>query len=95
MLKYPLQGRGRAILFLHNEVVYEQNTSEQNPEYLALVRDYADTLLDHARDTYGSQHSPLIASALNRTTLKLPQGNTLAQLLAIPRKTWGIRSHDR
>jgi hypothetical protein len=60
-----------------------------------MVRDYADALLQNARDDYGTQYSPLIASTLNRRTLKQPQGQELKRLLAMPRKTWGIRPSDR
>jgi hypothetical protein len=70
-------------------------TAEQNPEYRLLVRDYADALLQNARDDYGTQYSPLIASTLNRKTLKRPHGQESKRLLAMPRKTWGIRPSDR
>lgn len=37
-------------------------------DYLELVRSYADAMIAHGRDTYGSQHSPLFASAMDRKT---------------------------
>jgi len=40
-------------------------------DYLKLVKAYADAMLEHGRDTYGSAHSPLIASTLDRHTLSL------------------------
>ncbi|MHC4477729.1 MAG: hypothetical protein ACYTEL_18955 [Planctomycetota bacterium] len=41
------------------------------PDYLRLVKRYADALLEHGRDTYGTVNSPLIASALDRKSLTL------------------------
>src|SRR5262245_50948643 len=38
--------------------------------YIALVYRYADTLLEHGRDTYGPQKTGLFLSALDRATLQ-------------------------
>jgi hypothetical protein len=65
------------------------------PDYLATVRGYIDAMLEHGRDTYGSKDSPLFASVLDRTTLKLLEGEDLARVERIPRSDWGIRPHDR
>jgi hypothetical protein len=35
-------------------------------DYLQMARDYADVMIAHGRDTYGSTHSPLFASAMER-----------------------------
>ncbi len=64
-------------------------------DYLKAVQAYADTMLEKARDTYGSEPSPLFASALNRETCAPFSGDALAAIENIPRETWGIRSHDR
>ena len=32
-------------------------------DYLKIVRDYADAMIDHGRDVYGKEHSPLFAEA--------------------------------
>ncbi|HUT30996.1 MAG TPA: hypothetical protein VMX13_14480 [Sedimentisphaerales bacterium] len=48
-----------------------RSAAEKQPDYLKLVRSYADALLEHGRDTYGEVKSPLIASALDRKTLTL------------------------
>ena len=40
--------------------------------YLAAVRDFADAMLRHGRDTYGPVRSPLFASALDLESLKIP-----------------------
>lgn len=54
--------------------------------YLELTRAYADAMIEHGRDTYGEMSSPLFASALDRTTLRLPE--TLPDIE-------GVRAHDR
>ncbi|MFP4058019.1 MAG: hypothetical protein ACLF0G_14215 [Candidatus Brocadiia bacterium] len=69
---------------------------ERDPgAYLATVRAYADALLEHGRDVYGSQHSPLFATTLDRQALRLFQGEALARIKSIPRRDWGIRPYDR
>lgn len=44
---------------------------QNGPDYLSLVRGYADTMITHARDTYESEYSPLFASGLSRDTHSL------------------------
>lgn len=39
-------------------------------DYMKLVRSYADAMITHGRDTYGTQHSPLFASAMDRKTFQ-------------------------
>ena len=55
------------------------------PDYLEIVKSYAQTLVENGRDTYGKKHSPLIAAALDRKSLKLGGARGIA----------GIRNHDR
>ena len=62
---------------------------------LSVVRAYADCLVEHGRDTYGAERSPLFAETLDRRTLKLLEGDALARVAAIPFEQWGIRPHDR
>lgn len=62
---------------------------------LAVVRAYADCLLEHGHDAYGAERSPLFAEALDRHTLKLLEGDALARVSAIPFDQWGIRPQDR
>ena len=57
------------------------------PDCLAVVRRYADTMIEHGRDTYGSQQSGLLLSALDRMTL--------APLTVRPAPPGGIRRGDR
>ncbi|MBN1341833.1 MAG: hypothetical protein JXQ73_04095 [Phycisphaerae bacterium] len=64
-------------------------------DYLKVVRAYADAMLDRGRDSYGTTHSPLFASTMDRPSLTLPTGDRLKQLQGIERGDWGIRSHDR
>lgn len=54
-------------------------------DYLQLVKDYADAMITHGRDTYGRSHSPLFASALNRQTM------SIGSFPEIP----GVRKGDR
>jgi len=64
-------------------------------DYLKIVRDYADALIEQGRDEYGAQHSPLFAEALDRRTGRLLEGDALQQVAALPFGKWGIRPHDR
>lgn len=57
----------------------------RRPAYLDLVKAYADAMIRDGRDTYGSERSPLFASALDRETLRL------GTFGGIP----GIRDSDR
>lgn len=67
----------------------------KHDEYLIHVEEYANALLEHGRDTYGKEYSPLIATTLIRGTLSLPEGDSLEALLSLHRESWGIRAHDR
>lgn len=55
--------------------------------FLAVVRGYADTMIERGRDTYGPRKSRLLLSALDRTTLGLLQVR--------PAPPGGIRRGDR
>jgi rhamnogalacturonyl hydrolase YesR len=71
------------------------SVAEDAPDYLGLVRAYADALLEQGRDRYGEIESPLFAAALDRQTMALLEGETLEGVLAMPFDAWGIRAHDR
>jgi hypothetical protein len=43
----------------------------RRPDYLGIVKKYADAMIQDGRDTYGKVHSPLFASALDRKTMKI------------------------
>jgi hypothetical protein len=62
--------------------------ADESPDYLALVRAYADAMIERGRDEYGREHSPLFAAALDRTTMTLGSRETFG---SIP----GVREHDR
>ncbi|HUU29347.1 MAG TPA: hypothetical protein VM123_16210 [archaeon] len=61
---------------------------EMKSHYLAMVRSYADTMIQYGRDRYGPEHSPLFAYALTRD--KEP---TL--ITKIPGESPDIRNADR
>jgi hypothetical protein len=67
--------------------VTDLDAADKQSDYLQLVTSYADALLEHGRDTYGTVHSPLIASALDRKNLSL-----ITQELG---RIEGIRNGDR
>lgn len=54
-----------------NKLSAANPVKEGRPDFLKLVEDYAVTMINHGRDHYGKEHSPLFASALNRETMKL------------------------
>lgn len=64
-------------------------------DYLAIVRAYADAMIEHGRDEYGQECSPLFAEELDRTTMRMLEGKALEKVAAISRDEWGIRPHDR
>jgi hypothetical protein len=43
-------------------------------DYLSVARRYADAMIENGRDIYGTVHSPLFAAALDRKTLRVPEG---------------------
>jgi hypothetical protein len=55
--------------------------------YLGVVRRYADTMIEKARDTYGPEKSGLFLSAFDRTTMK--------PLTTRPAPPGGVRREDR
>jgi len=63
--------------------------------YLKIVRDYADAMIAHGRDVYGKEHSPLFVEALDRKTMRMPEGDVLQKVAGIRHDEWGIRPHDR
>jgi hypothetical protein len=63
------------------------NAPAASLDFLQVVQRYADTMLEHGRDTYGPEKSGLFLSALDRTTLQL--------LKVRPAPPGGIRRGDR
>jgi len=64
-------------------------------DWLAVVRAYADAMLSHGRDTYGAEHSPLFAEALDRKTMRMLEGEALRRAAGLTFDQWGIRPGDR
>ena len=73
----------------------EKDSHAASQDYLDAVIAYADAMLKHGRDDYGEIHSPLFAEALDRATMRMPEGEVLEAIAAIPREAWGIRPNDR
>ena len=73
-------------LFLHVSVCRCLAAGKQ-PDYLKMVRSYADALIENGRDTYGAEQSPLFASTLDRGALSL-MSDKLGRIQ-------GIRNGDR
>ena len=65
------------------------------PDYLEVVRRYADAMIEHGRDTYGREKSPLFAAALDRRRLGPLEGLALRRVSRASRGEWGVRPGDR
>ena len=65
--------------------------SQEPVDYLAIVRAHADAMIEHGRDEYGQQNSPLFAEELDRKTKRMLEGDSLKKVAAISRNEWGIR----
>ena len=61
---------------------------KKQTDFLSIVKAYADTMISQGRDVYGSEKSPLFASALIRETMKPGQPEDYPE---IP----GVRKNDR
>ena len=70
-------------------------TSREPVDNLAIVRAYADAMIEHGRDEYGEKHSPLFAEAIDRRTMRMLEGASPKKVAALRREDWGIRQHDR
>jgi len=69
-----------------------------NADYLSIVKNYADALIEKGRDDYGSTHSPLFATTLDRKTMRLFEGKALDELWQMRLKDWAnwrVRNRDR
>ena len=44
---------------------------QKQPDYLTIVKVYADAMIKDGRDTSGTTHSPLFASALDRHMMQI------------------------
>ena len=68
---------------------------KNHQDYLTIVKAYADVLIEEGRDEYGTRHSPLFASALDREKHRLLSGAKLMEVKNLKREEWGIRNNDR
>ncbi len=66
---------------------HEQKPVAQN-DFLTPVRNYADAMIQHGRDTYGTKQSPLFASTLDRQSLQLNRNIDTVKIK-------GVRQNDR
>lgn len=67
-------------------------------DYLRIVKSYADTLLEKGRDRYGTEHSPLFATTLDRKKLEIFDEAGLERLWQIRLQdweNWRVRNRDR
>ena len=70
-LALALAGGSHMYLQLCARAASELSSDSAAPDLLRVVRLYADTMIEHGRDTYGPQQSGLLLSALDRGTLQL------------------------
>jgi poly(beta-D-mannuronate) lyase len=61
---------------------------KETPDYLSVVKQYAELMMKDSRDNYGDERTPLFASVLNRKTLKI---DPALESVEIP----GVRIRDR
>ncbi len=76
------------MIFFGQNVNAQNETTEGTPNYLSVVKQYADKMIKDGRDNYGDEQTPLFASVLNRKTLKLDEA---LESIEIP----GVRESDR
>ena len=76
---------GALILFAALAAVPSAALASESPDYLGMAKAYADAMIKDGRDTYGKEHSPLFASALDRKTMRI------GKFPGIP----GVRDVDR
>src|SRR5688572_8816608 len=77
----------RAFCFFAALSLFSNPCPAEVSNLLAVVRRYADTMIEHGRDTYGPQKTGLLLSALDRSTM--------APLKVRPAPPGGIRRGDR
>jgi len=69
-------------LFLENGTHAARRQGAKQPDYLRIVKAYANAMIKDGRDTYGTEHSPLFASALDRRTMRLGDFSQIHQAQA-------------
>ena len=78
-----------AIVLIQIQFAFGENPRDKKiPDFITVVEKYADAMIAHGRDTYGTEHSPLFASALIRETMRPDQNKEIG-------KIDGVRENDR
>jgi len=81
-----------ALMFTFSFKIYGEKSCPQEekdyPDYLKIVIVYADAMVSEGRDYYGTENSPLFASALNRKTMKIGSKEDYKSIE-------GVRKNDR
>ena len=65
----PLESGAPKLTF----TTYEPPAPPEPADYGAIARAYAEAMVDHGRDTYGSEHSPLFAAQMTRPDYNVPE----------------------
>lgn len=76
------------IVITNNELNAANLDRMDQPNYLTIVKAYANAMIEQGRDSYGTEYSPLFAAALDRETMKIASKEDFG---SIP----GIRENDR
>lgn len=84
----PMNRRPALLLALSLAAAAATAAAPAPPDYLHHVRAYAEAMIRGGRDTYGGEHSPLFAAALDRRTLKLGSAQSFGAIE-------GVRASDR
>lgn len=66
----------------------ETHLTETSEPFIKIVKDYADAMISEGRDFYGAENSPLFASTLNRSTMKIASMEDVESIK-------GVRKNDR
>jgi len=74
-----------AYLLFMNATQAAENQPGNVRDYLTIVKAYANAMIKDGRDTYGAKHSPLFASALDRSTMRIGSFDDIP----------GVRNGDR
>lgn len=80
------------ILLTSSSILYGKNPNHteklEYPDYLKIVKVYADAMISEGRDVYGAENSPLFASTLHRETMKIGPKEDFEPIQ-------GVRKNDR
>src|SRR4051794_39643989 len=83
----PAFHKMKALLIFLVSALVSHAAQGARTNFLVVVRDYADAMIEHGRDVYGPQKTGLLLSALDR--------NPIGLLSMRPAPPGGIRRGDR